>query len=444
MRIDTQALLLNGESETVEFKSSLSDTRRVLDTVAAMASIGGGCIIVGVRDDGTVSGVDLGEGALEQLGQRVLAATDPKVFVRMDVEELPGGTVLRIDVPPGDGPHLANGRAFMRSGPATVQMSRDEYERRLLERLRESAGYERHPLPEVGIDDLDVGALERFAELAAPRGVTWDGDPKSLLDRLHLLREGQVTIGAMLLFGRDPQRLLPQAVVRLRVDRGTLEIGHAVTGSLIQQIEETVRHVKLGLRRVVDRDGVVRQERDELPVVAVREVLVNALTHRDYRSTAPVQVRLDDSRLEVWNPGHLPSPLTVAALRQPHPSVPTNPRIARALYLAGFVEEWGTGTLRVVASMLAQGNQDPVFDARLGGVSVVLPLLGASEGTLTERQRRILSVIRASTTGVRAAAVSDEMDVSLRTVQNDLSALEDLGLVAREGRGRALRWRSIS
>lgn len=150
----------------------------------------------------------------EQLGQRILSATDPKVFVRMETEELPTGTVLRIDVPPGDGPHLANGRAFMRSGPATVQLSRDEYERRLLERLRKSAGYERKPLTEAGFDDLDRDAIERFVE-----------------------------------------------------------------------------------------------------------------------------------------PG----------------SVPTNPRIARALYLAGFVEEWGTGTLRVVSSMLAQGNGDPLFDASLGG-----------------------------------------------------------------------------
>ena len=443
MRTHTQALILKGESESVEFKTSLSDTRRILDTVAAMATIGGGSILVGVRDDGTVLGVDLGEGRLEQLGQRILSATDPKVFVRMETEELPAGIVLRIDVPPGDGPHLANGRAFVRSGPATVQLSRDEYERRLLERLRESAGYERHPLTEAGFDDLDRGAIERFVELAAPRGVTWDGAPRSLLDRLHLLRDGHLTVGAMLLFGHDPQRLLPQAVVRMRVERGTVDVGHAVSGPLIRQIEETVRHVQLGLRRTVDRRGVVRQERDELPLVALREVVVNALAHRDYRSTAPVQVRLDDARLEVWNPGHLPSPLTVAALRQPHPSVPTNPRIARALYLAGFVEEWGTGTLRVVSSMLAQGNGDPLFDASLGGVSVVLPLLGSSETTLSERQKLLLNKVRGAGQSVRASGVAAEMEVSLRTLQNDLSALEELGLVRREGRGRALRWSSV-
>ena len=442
MRADTASLLLRGESEALEFKTSLADSRRIVDTVAAMATIGGGTLLVGVRDNGTVVGVDLGAGALEQLAQRILAATDPKLFVRMRTELLQGCTVLRIDVPAGDGPHLANGRAFTRSGPATVQLTRDAYERGLLDRLRESGGYERQVVGDVGLDDLDDQAMAQFAEKAAPRGAHWDGDAPALLDRLHLLSDGQVTVGALLLFGRDPQRVLPQATVRVRVARGTMEVGHTVVGPLIPQIEETVRQVQLGLRRRVDRRSVVRQEHDELPLVALREVIVNALTHRDYRSTAPVQVRLDDTSLEVWNPGHLPNPLTVAALRRPHPSVPTNPRIARALYLAGFVEEWGTGTLRVVSSMQAQGNADPVFEAALGGISVVLPLLGEAQARLGDRPRRLLEALRAASEPVRSADLAAGANASLRTIQNDLSALEALGLVVRVGRGRALRWRT--
>jgi hypothetical protein len=94
---DLPNLLRDGESEHVAFKTSVAES---------------GTIVVGMRDDGRVIGADLGEGALEQLSQRVLAGTDPKVFVRLRAEPVDGQPVLRIDVPPGDGPHLANGRAL--------------------------------------------------------------------------------------------------------------------------------------------------------------------------------------------------------------------------------------------------------------------------------------------------------------------------------------------
>lgn len=440
---DLSALILEGESEVVEFKTSLADSQRIVDTIAAMATLGGGTILVGVRDDGTVVGARVGEGEIERLSQRILAATDPKVFVRLRTERVDGRPVLRIDVPPGDGPHLANGRAFTRSGPATVLMSRDEYERRLLDRLRESAGYERQIVPDMTVEALDAEAMRRFVDLAGPRGVVWDGDPASLLDRLHLIREGRPTVGAVLLFGHDPQRVLPQATVRLRTARGAIEEGAAIDGGLLHQIEETVRHVQLRLRRHADRTGLIRREVEELPAIAVREVIVNAVAHRDYRSTAPTQIRLDDEKLEVWNPGYLPEPLTVAALRRAHPSVPPNPRIARALYLAGLVEEWGTGTLRVVASMKDQGNADPIFEASLGGISVTLPLLGSEHAVLTARQAAVLERLRAVGSSMRVADLAETFGVSPRTVQNDLTKLESLGLVGRVGRGRAVRWTKV-
>jgi ATP-dependent DNA helicase RecG len=440
---DISDLLRQGESELVEFKTSLADSKRIVETVAAMATLGGGIILVGVRDDGTVAGADLGDGALEQLSQRILAATDPKIFVNLQTELVLGRPLLLIRVPPGDGPHLANGRAFTRSGPSTVQMSRDEYERRLLDRLRESAGFERQPVPDLSIGDLDVQAMRRFVDLAAPRGVRWDGDPAALLDRLHLRRQGRPTVGAVLLFGPDPQRILPQATVRLRSARGTVEEGVAIGGGLIEQIHEAVRQVQLRLRRHTDRSGLVRSEVDELPIVAIREVIVNAVAHRDYRSTAPTQIRLDDTKLEVWNPGHLPEPLTVASLRRAHPSVPPNPRLARALYLAGLVEEWGTGTLRVVSSMQEQGNAEPIFEADLGGISVLLPLLGSEQALLTARQVEVLDRLGAAGDALRGAELAEALNVSPRTVQNELATLEGLGLVARVGRGKAIRWTRV-
>jgi ATP-dependent DNA helicase RecG len=271
--------------------------------------------------------------------------------------------------------HLAFGRAYYRSGPATVVMTRDEYERRLLDRMRESSGFERRVEPAWADTEVDQDALHRFGERLA------------LLGRLHLGRSGALTVAAILLFGRAPQGPLLQAVVRARARRGAAEDSAPIEGTLFDQIDRACDFVARNLKIRAVRTGVVRKDVPDLPLDAVREVIANAVAHRDYRSTAAIQLRLDDDGLVIWNPGHFPPPITPEALRREHPSVPTNPLLARALYLAGYIEEWGTGTLRVVEAMAKNGNPPPLFEERDGGVRVALPLTGALPADLLPRER---------------------------------------------------------
>ena len=290
------------ETAEVEFKTTLSDSRKIIETIAAMATIGGGTIWVGVRPDGTPVGCELGEGELERLVQRILAATDPKVYVKLDDPEHEGQRLLRIQVPAGDGAHLAYGRAFHRVGPATVAMTRDEYERRLVDRLRESSGFERRSDLGATMDDVDSQAIERFRERASARGDSPPADSRDLLYKLHLVSGDDLTVGGALLFALDPQRVLPQAVIRARAIRGVADDSEEIGGNLFDQILRATAFVSRNLRTRVIRDGVLRQEVPELPVAAVREVVANAVAHRDYRSTAPIQLRLNDESLSVWSP----------------------------------------------------------------------------------------------------------------------------------------------
>lgn len=431
-------LIEGGETARLELKSSLADSRRIVETIAAIATIGGGCLLIGVRPSGEVAGVELGEETVEQLVQRVLVHTDPRVYVDVERIALDGADVLRITVPPGDGPHLAYGRAFHRVGPATVPMSRDEYERRLLDRMRESGGYERQTIG-LGIDAIDEGAVSRFVELARERGVSAEDPARAVLERLHLLRGDELTVAATLLFAREPQGPLPQATVRASARRGAFEEAATLEGTVFQQVEGAAAFVARNLRQRVSRENLVRQETPELPSAAVREVIVNALAHRDYRSTAPVQLRVDDGGLSVWNPGHFAPPITPAMLRQEHPSVPTNPLLARALYLAGYLEEWGTGTLRVIEAMRAASQPDPLFEETRGGIGVRLPFAGTDDARLNERQASLLEAVQYGgvfTTAEHAARTG----VAHRTALQDILDLESLGFVERRGRGKATRW----
>ena len=439
---DLRSVLEGGERATVEFKTTLADTRRIIETLAAMATIGGGTLLVGVRDDGRPVGFNPGQGELERLVQQVMAATDPRLYVDIDRPELDGVQLLRVRVSAGDGPHLAFGRAFYRSGPATVAMTRDEYERRLLDRTRESSGYEQRSEPSRTVYDVAVSEIARFCTQAASRMAEppCADEPGILLDRLHLRRGEQLTVAGVLLFGREPQAPFPQAVIRARATRGSAEDSRSIEGSLFHQIEEAVAFVARNLRSRADRSKVVREEQPELPLAAVREVVANAVAHRDYRSVAPIQLRLTDEALTLWNPGHLPPPLTPASLREDHPSIPPNPHLARALYLAGYIEEWGTGTLRMIEALRTAGNPPPLFESTAGdGLRVVLPLPGAPVPGLPARLRETLDQLPVGRS-FRSADYAQIAGVAQRTASLDLGVAEDAGLVRRESVGRALRW----
>lgn len=101
--------------------------------------------------------------------------------------------------------------------------------------------------------------------------------------------------------------------------------------------------------------------RYELPVQAVTEAIVNAVIHRDYTSTGSVQVMLFKDRLEVWNPGRLPYGITLAKLSSEHNSIPVNPLLARPVYLAGYIEQLGTGTTDLVNRCIEYGLREPEF-----------------------------------------------------------------------------------
>lgn len=438
---DVGSLLAGGEGEAVEFKTSLSDSRRIIETIAAMATRGGGVVLIGVRDDGSVVGAHLGPGEQERLVQQVLANTDPRVYVALTSPTVDGKPVLCIAVPPGDGPHLAFGRAFHRVGKATVAMSRDEFERRLLDRLRESGGFERRLAEGIDATALDEAAARHWFERARSRlePKARDEGVLQLAERLRLARSGQLTVGGVLLFGRSPQGPFPQAVIRARVERGALTDSASIEGPLWRQIDDAVSFVAKNLKVKTEIGASGRVERPELPLVAVREAVANAVAHRDYRSTAPIQLVLTEQQLTVWNPGHFPAPITAALLRERHPSVPTNPLIARALYLAGYIEEWGTGSLRIIEAMAENGNPAPTFEGGGDeGVRVSLPLV-APVDPQSERARVALRRFK-SGKPFSSRDYASAARVSVRTAGLDLKALEGQGLVKRVGVGRATRW----
>jgi len=246
----------------------------------------------------------------------------------------------------------------------------------LVEHLEQTGGLRTKPFdaaacPDAKMSDLSREKVTEFLTRAhAERGYALGpktSTPKALA-HLNLCDGEYPSHAAMLLFGKNPQRFLLTSEVKCMHFHG-LEVRkpipsyHIYKGTVFELVDQAFDFVMSKIdRAVIPRDGKVTSDVEyELPWKAVREAIVNAVTHRDYASNASVQVMLFADRLEVWNPGALPPPLTIQKLRKPHASIPHNPLIADPMFLATYAEKAGSGILDMLSLCRLAGLRRPAF-----------------------------------------------------------------------------------
>ncbi len=263
--------------------------------------------------------------------------------------------------------------------------------------------------PDATFDDISQKKLTEFLERAkSARGYVLGPDTsmEKALIHLNLLDGTHPKHAAILLFGKEPQRFLISSEVKCLHFHGTqvcklIPSYQIYRGTIFDLVNQAVDFVMSKIDRAVGTrsEGPVAPVTYELPREAVAEAIVNAVAHRDYASNASVQVMLFSDRLEVWNPGHLPAPLTIESLRVPHASIPHNPLIAEPLFLTRYIEKAGTGTLDMIALCEAAGLPTPGFSQEGGQFIQVLwrdwlTDIMLEELGIDERQREVVQFLR--------------------------------------------------
>jgi len=435
------------ESQTLEFKRQWTD--RALEDLAAFANTEGGKLLLGVRDDGEILGTKADDRELQRLANLIAARLGITPSIR--VVEMQGRPVVEIRVDPAPGLVSCGGRYLRRVGTTNRDFSPDQLARHILTR----SGRSWDSLPnEWTLQEVDHEALERFALLARPRLPYFDPTNfEQSLRNLNLLEGERLKNAAVLLFGKRPQRLFPQAQVRIGIFRGTEILdSHDFTGALWDQLDGVMERFRQVLKVRFDiqveepsLEGLQRKEIWEYPLEALREAVVNALIHRDYTYPADIQIRLGGDRLEVWSPGELPPPLTLEALYGPHSSVLRNPLIAQLFYFAGIIERWGTGTTRIIHLCREQDLPEPEFANWQGGVRVTFlkdpytPERLRAMG-LTDREIQIMAALRHAGSASVGELHRLFPDVSTKTIQRGLQALVQKGLVKAKGDKKGRRY----
>jgi ATP-dependent DNA helicase RecG len=452
---DLPHLIAARESEIVECKESWNDD--CLKALAALANTQGGTLLVGVADNGGVVGW-FGDGKeQERVSSQIttLLQVHPISMTVLTENEKP---VLAVQMVKAVSPVAMRGRYYRRVGNSSREVPAEELPRFLLERTGQSwdavpGDFSIDAVADKTIADFKVLAKARLSRISPSDSV------QTVLTNLRLTgADGRLLRAAVLLFGRDPQRLSTSAQVQIGhfKDDTTILNDRRVEGNLFDQLDQVtqalreylfVRYeipVEMGERRGVE--ALQREEIWEYPYDALREAVINALIHRDYTSTGRVQIRVYDDRLVITNPGGLPDGLTVNdLLQEPHESLPRNPILAQVFYYADLVEQWGSGTIRMIQACRIQKLPIPEFQSTPNSFTVTF-----HRGVPTDERLRRLGLIERQVKAVHfireRGSISNAEYQSLtgvprRTAARDLEQMEGRGVVTRSAQaGRSVRY----
>jgi ATP-dependent DNA helicase RecG len=453
--MNIEELIERGETQSLEFKESLGLKDEIGETVSAFSNSDGGTVIIGVSNSGGVHGVDIGKNTLEELANYIKRNTDPQVFPSVKILEICGKRVVMVEVEESaEKPVFFKNHAYKRVGKTNQMISSSEL-RKLAKESGERVYWDEQICEDASLDDISEEKIRQFLRKAKyERRLEIDPDilVKEALERLNLIEEKKLTNAALLLFGKSPQRYFLQTEVRCARFKGTEAVKPFVDmkvfdGDITEQVNKALNfvleHTLLSAWLVPGK--VEREERNEYPSDAIREAIVNAICHRDYETTGNVQVRIFDDRIEVWNPGSLPDPLTLEDLKKRHKSIPRNPSIAKCFFLIKFIEQWGTGTNEMVKRCLEWDLPEPEFEYVTGDLVVTFMKTKLTEEYLNklglnERQKKAIKYLKENKEITLSKFRILYPELSDRTLRKDLDDIVKAGIVKSVGEKRGRKY----
>ena len=442
--------LKEGPGPNLHFLPEL-EPRQIAEALVAFANSDGGTLVVGVELNGTIKGQDYGESVENALKEAEENCNPPVVVGTWEQVEVDGKNVVAIRIPRSIELHaLGDGRVLVRSGPDNRPLGGHEIRR--LASDKSTGDFEIETVPGATLDDFDPDVVAEFIQKRNERTrKSWTGSSEELLIEVGACNDKrEPTVAGVLLFAKYPQQWLPQAGVVFVKFVGTEPRGEdglagyarreELTGPLARVVENmwNLTWGEMAVSAVVK--GLERMETYEYPQFAVREALVNAVAHRDYRLKGRrIEVRMFSDRLEVSSPGGLPGFITVDNIVTEHFS--RNPRIVSGLFQWGYIEELGLGIDKMIESMTTAGHSEPIFDAKPYSFTVTLNNARTKEtaaaGEITRnvngRQARALAYVRE-----RGSITNREYrqlcsDVSPETLRLDLVDLVEKGMLLKIG-----------
>lgn len=451
---EIKQLLKDGRNETFDWVSETIDAKALAGTLCALANAQGGSLLMGMgKKASDIRGVQDQEAAIGRVLEAALMANPPLIIPLPKTVIYDKSMLLVITVPQGM-PHVyaVEGVHPVRRGAKNDVLRTNSLRKLMLERGQ--VDFEAEVPTGSGRGDLDWDRVEEYVEGLEGLGNLTAEDV--MLKRGCLVdngRELRPTNAGLLLFGRDPQRWVRGSEMTAARFAGST-MGDTftredITGTLPDQIRRVEAFLIDHMRKGVSLTGSMqRDQQHEYPLEAAREIVVNAVAHRDYSIRGDgVRLFMFSNRMEVTSPGGLPGPITLDNMQDERFS--RNHIIVQVLADMGFVERMGYGIDRVIALMREFGLPRPSFEETGGGFRVTLygpgeemevtkdTDLSKFEGLqLTPRQEQALEFLATNTRITNSDLQELAPEVHPETIRRDLADLVKRGILLRMGQKR--------
>ncbi|WP_077084287.1 RNA-binding domain-containing protein [Porphyromonas gingivalis] len=468
-------MLSDTESYNIERTESTGNMDKFCQAICAfsndmLGSGKNGYLIIGAKDNGKLSGLQVDDKLLLQIANiRTDGNILPQPTMTVEKFHFDEGDVLVAEVQPSEFPPVRyRGRVWVRVGPR--KSTATEAEEKILTERRLSNVHTFDAMPCLGtsIDDLDVALIRKeFLPKAVVEDILGE-DKRDITDQLaslglYDLRYNCPTNGAIVLFGKNPERHVHGAYIQYVRFKGKDRAGdilneHKFSGNLCRVLPKIDAFVETSIsqKRPIPVSVLREETVSKYPYWATRELLMNAIMHRDYEGNAPIQFYEYDDRIEIQNPGGLYG--KVSPDNFPNVSDYRNPFIAEAMKVLGYVNRFSRGVYRVQKELEENGNGQASFDFSLitafrvvenvsqkyfeegfGGETSKKHPRNIQETTQETTQERILAAIQAKPE-ITQKELAQSIGITLDGIKYHIKNMTKLGIIKHEGSTKSGKW----
>jgi ATP-dependent DNA helicase RecG len=457
-----KSIISGGEGHNTEFKTSFG--QEVVISLNAFANTDGGTILIGVDNDGQITGVTLSKESIVSWINEVRSKTEPAIIPDADEFTIDGKTIVALSIREFPvKPVAVKGRYYRRIKNSNHQLRLSEISEMYLKTFNSSWDYyidEQHSL-----DDISLDKIIAFSTKSVTSSV--EDDPLRLLQKYELMRNGHITKAAYLLFVKDFTALTGIQIGRFK---SPTKIIDAVSfhSDLFTEVEQVLAFVrKYFMVEYIITGHARREERYDYPEEAIREIVLNMIVHRDYRDSGDSIIKIFDDRMEFFNPGNLTDGLTVEHLLSDAYTPKARNKLINLLFKeAGLVEKYGSGVRRIMQACEKHGKCNVEFFSEQHGFKVVVSKTGlptnqnsgmtaqnsgmtggmtaqssgmTSDLTLSQIQQMIINLMKENPQ-ISYKKLAETIKINISALQKHVEKLKQKGIIQRFGADFGGKW----
>lgn len=433
------------ENEFVEFKKSSSELKEAIQSISAMLNKHNkGTLYFGVKNNGDVVGQQIGEDTLNQISRDIAINIKPSFIFDIEQKQTPEGlSFIEINFHGYKAPYSAYNRYFLRFHDEDRIMDNDML-REFYRQSNNDYSYWEKSKSNNTIENVDNILLNRYYDQCyQKKRITYSFDNiQKFLSKLGLMYDEKYlnNAGNVLFSNTNPVRLkLATFASETRLTILNMEV---FEGNVFECIDKSMDYVYKNIMWKAEFDGSIsRKDIPEIPVEAIREIVVNAFSHGEYEAVTDFEIAVFKNRISIYSPGHFPKPYTPEdfAVGYLEP-IPLNNTITQVLYKNGTIEQMSTGFERTF-ELCEKHHVNYSYQETSYGFRFEF-YRNNDELSLTINEQKVLETIQ-NNNNITVNQIAKAINISPRTVARTISNLKAKGLIKRIGSDKNGSWRIL-